>query len=128
MTIRNIQTGERQFVASLDGVDLAVWEATGEAVPDDLAARAYAVVDTQLQPKPPVMPLFDYLRLWTPTEAMAVEASTDQAMRYALFLLRALVTVDLATTEVQAGILKARELNILTEARAARIMAGLPPE
>lgn len=127
ITIRHLETYERRFVASLDGIDLAEWEASDEDVPEDLETRAYQGGPGSLVARPPVMPLFDYLRLWTPTEALAVEASTDEAMRYALFLLRALVTVDLSATEVQAGILKALELGILTEARAARIMAGLPP-
>jgi hypothetical protein len=128
IVIRHLETGERQFVASLDGVDLERWEETTEAVPDDLATRAYIVIDGDLQPKPPVLPLFQYLRLWTPAEALAVEATTNTDLRYAFFLLRSTATVDLGVAEVQQGIALAVTLGILTEARAARIRAGLPPE
>jgi hypothetical protein len=127
IVLRHLETDARQIVASLDGIDLDVWEATEEDVPADLASRAYTVVDGDLVPRPPVMPLFQYLLLWTATEALAVEDTTDPELRRAYQLLRALATVDLALPEVQAGIARARQLNILTEARAARIAAGLPP-
>lgn len=127
ITIKNKTTGSRQFVSALDGIDMAVWETTAEPVPTDLAARAYTVVGGELKAKPPVLPLFNYLLLWTAAEALAVEDTSDTELRRAYQLLRALATVDLALPEVQAGIARALQLNILTEARAARIAAGLPP-
>jgi len=127
ITIRHLLTGEHQFVAALDGIDPDVWEATAEVVPTDLASRAYTTVDGALKPKPPVMSRFDYLRLWTPAEALAVQDSSNADLRWAFLLLNGLETVDLAVPEVQQGIAAALALNILTEARAARIAAGLPP-
>jgi hypothetical protein len=127
IVIKHRATGERQFVSSLDGVDLAVWESTAEQVPRDIATRAYRTVNGTLVAKAPVMPLFNYLLLWTAAEALAVEDATDAELRRAYQLLRALATVDLSVAEVQAGIARAQTLGILTEARAARISAGLPP-
>jgi hypothetical protein len=92
-----------------------------------LLREAAAAAEAALPPRPPVLPLFDYLRLWTQTEALAVEASTDADLRWAYLLVRSLQTVDLGVSEVQAGIARALALGILTEARAARIAAGLPP-
>ena len=128
MTIRHLETGERQFVESLDGIDLAVWEATSEPVPADLAERAYVVVAGNLQPKPPVLERFDFIRLWTPAEILAAQTSTDDTIRLALFYLSGAANIDLGEPAVQLGILTAQSLNIITEARAARILAGLPPE
>lgn len=128
IVIKHRTTGERRFVLSLNGEDMTVWQETTETVPTDIATRAYVTVNGALVPKPPVMPLFDYLRLWTPAEALAVEDTSDTELRYAFLLLRGLITVDLSVAEVQAGIARARTLGILTEARAARISAGLPPQ
>ena len=127
IVIKHRTTGERQFVRSLNGVDMATWESTSEDVPADFATRAYSTVNGTLVAKPPVLPLFNYLLLWTAAEALAVEDTTDPELRRAYQLLRALATVDLALPEVQAGIARALQLNILTPARAERIAAGLPP-
>ncbi len=131
ITIRNLETDERQFVASLDGIDLAVWEETDEPVPDDLATRAYTTIDGALAPVPEPERAFtkpEFLDLWTPTETVAVMQSTDPTM--AFFWARTLAwdgTFLLSDERVTAGIAQAQTLNILTEARAARILAGLPP-
>jgi hypothetical protein len=84
------------------------------------AARGY--VD-----RPAPMPLLDYVRLWTMEERIAVRASNNAMLVDAYFLLLATPTVDLGNAEVIAGIDLAQSLNILTEARANRIKAGLPP-
>jgi hypothetical protein len=132
ITIRNLETDEREFVASLDGIDLAVWEATDEPVPSDLAARAYTVIDGALAPVPEPERRFtkpEFLDLWTPAETVAVMQSTDPLM--AFFWARTLAwdgVFLLSDERVIAGATQAVTLNILTQARADRILAGLPPQ
>ena len=84
------------------------------------AARGY--VDP-----PAPMPLLDYMRLWTATERAAVRATTNETLADAYHLMLASPIISLNNAEVIAGIDLAQSLNILTEARAARIKAGLPP-
>jgi hypothetical protein len=73
------------------------------------------------------MPLLEYLLLWTQAERTAVRGSTNAALVDAYHLLLATPTVDLANADILAGIALAESLGILTQARAARIRAGLPP-
>jgi hypothetical protein len=128
ITIRHLETGERQFVASLDGIDLEVWEETAEPVPADLAARAWVVVDGELQPAPRSMPVIDFLLLWTPAETLAVMQTTSPMMAVAWSQTLASPRINLSDERVIAGAELAVSLGILTEARAARILAGLAPE
>ena len=131
MTIRHKTTEERQFVSSLDGVDLDVWETTDEPVPADLATRAYVTIEGALVPKPEPERGFtksEFLDLWTPAETVAVMQSTDALMAY--FWARTLAWDGLfllSDSRLIAGAMHALSLNILTQARADRILAGLPP-
>jgi hypothetical protein len=127
IALRHIATGELQFVSSLDGVNMTVWEETGDAVPVDLESRAYRVIAGVAQAVPPKMALLAFLRLWTAAETAAVYQSANVDMIQARTLTLAAPTIDLASTEVQAGVALAQMLGILTIERAARILAGLPP-
>ena len=70
----------------------------------------------------------EFLDLWTPAETVAVMQSTDPMMSY--FWARTLAwdgVFLLSDTRVIAGTMQAVALGILTQARADRIRAGLPP-
>jgi hypothetical protein len=77
---------------------------------------------------PAPMPLLDYMRLWTPTERAAVRATTSEILADAYHLMMASPIISLSNADVIAGIDLAQSLGILTEARAGRIKAGLPPQ
>ena len=131
ITIRHLETDERRFFASLDGVDLGVWEPTDEPVPDDLETRAYVTIEGGLVPKPEPERGFrksEFLDLWTPAETVAVMQSADPLMAY--FWARTLAWDGLfllSDSRIIAGAMHALSLNILTQARADHILAGLPP-
>lgn len=131
ITLRNIETGKAQFVASLDGIDMDLWVATGDPVPTDLANVGYVFVDGQLEPAlsptPPLTPL-QYMLLWTPTERAAIRTTSDATLADAFDLLRIATAVTLDDADIIAGIALALSLGILTESRAARIAGGMPPE
>lgn len=108
--------------ASAEGVTVIAMPPSAVAGVTVWSAAAKGYVDP---PEP--MPLLDYLRLWTIEERIAVRASDNAVLVDAYFLLLATPTVDLGNADVLAGIALAESLGILTEARANRIKAGLPP-
>jgi hypothetical protein len=128
ITIHNTVTGEIQFVASLDGIDLTVWETTGEAVPTDLESRAYVSVGgvPTAEPKQSFSCL-DFLALWTAPETRAVMQTTDDFMARAWGMTLASPTINLTDPRTIGGVQLAQSLGILTADRTARILAGLPP-
>jgi hypothetical protein len=132
IVIKHRTTGERMIVTSLNGYDLAIWEATAETVPADFKTRAYTTINGVLAPVPTPERRFtkpEFLDLWTPAETVTVMQSTDAMM--AFFWARTLAwdgVFLLSDARVESGIVQALALNILTEARAARIRAGLPPQ
>jgi hypothetical protein len=129
IALRNIETGEVQFVFTLDGIDPAVWEETGEPVPTDLESVAYAVQGETLAPVERRLTKPEFLDLWTPAETVAVMQSTDVTMAY---LWARTLAWDgpflLSDARVLAGIDQAETLELITPASAARKRAGLPPE
>lgn len=129
ITIKHKTTGEVQFVASLGGIDPGVWAVTAEPVPGDLASKAYRGVAGV--PVPVVsrrLSFLNYLLLWTPAEVAGVRAAASDDLQYLFELARAAPEIDLDAAPVIQGVTLAVQLEILTEARAARILAGLPPE
>jgi hypothetical protein len=84
------------------------------------AARGY------VDPPAPI-PLLDYMRLWTFAERTAVRTTTNEILADAYNLMLASPIISLSHPDVLAGIDLAKTLDILTDERAARIKAGLPP-
>lgn len=77
----------------------------------------------------PLISKFQYVLLWPPAADLAVKQSADPQMARARSLFEAWEgPISLADPLVIAGIDRAQALNILTEAQALRIKAGLPPE
>jgi hypothetical protein len=128
ITIHNTVTGEIQFVAALDGIDLAAWEATGDLMPVDLESRAYVAVDGVLAAAAQLsFPCLDFLALWTAAETRAVMQTTDDFMARAWGMTLASPTINLTDPRTIGGVQLAQSLGILTADRTARILAGLPP-
>lgn len=74
------------------------------------------------------MKRFEWIRLWTQAERAAVRATTDEAV--ADYWMQFSVwegPVNINDPLIGVGIAAALDASILTEARAARIAAGLPP-
>jgi hypothetical protein len=76
----------------------------------------------------PTLTTLEFLMLWTPTEILAVMQTTSPDMAVAWALTIASPSIDLGNDLVTQGVALAVKLGILTDARAARILAGLPPK
>lgn len=128
ITIKHKTTGKVQFVTSLAGINLTTWEATATPAPGDLASKAYRGVDGVAVPVERALSKTEFLDLWTPGETVAVMQSTDPMM--AFFWARTLAWDGeflLSDSRIIAGAQHAQSLNILTAARATRILSGQPP-
>lgn len=72
---------------------------------------------------------YDFLGLFTQSELVAVLSSVDPVIMVARAKVQTITTfVDLFATETQQYIGYLSQQGILTEARAARILSGHPPE
>jgi hypothetical protein len=129
IALRNLDTGELQFVEALDGIDLAVWEVADIEPPDDLATRAYFVRDGVLVPAERRLTKSEFLDLWTLDETVAVMETADSTLKWLWARTLAWDGIFLLSdVRVLAGIDRAEQIGILTAESAARKRAGLPPE
>lgn len=75
------------------------------------------------------MSRFDWIQLWTPAEMYGVKASADPEMAVHWMMLQMWEgPINIRNPAIIAGVERARACGILTDERAARIRAGLPPE
>ena len=90
--------------------------------------REVVAAEESANPGPPTLNRAAFIALWLPIEAVTVMRSTDDLMLYFWTQVLAVDSLNLGNSRVAAGVAHAVSLNIITEARAARILAGLPPE
>ena len=110
------QLGEGEAAATVSAAPGAMWSPT---------LRGW------LDPEPPlrrIMPLFEYLRLWTAEEAAWFKNTTDPIAAQAFVLTLGSPVIDLDHPDVIAGIAYAAQAIPLQPGRAEQIRAGIPPE
>ena len=76
---------------------------------------------------PPTLSAVEFIALWTDTEILAVMQTTSPQMAVAWALTMTSPSINLGDDLVHQGVGIARSLGILTDARAAAILAGTPP-
>jgi hypothetical protein len=124
----------QRIVDSAEFEDLAGLTALDRDVPEGYPETVCWNAETlEFEPKPAPAPsrrlsLFQYLQLWTPEEATWFKNTTDPVAARAFILTLGSPVIDLDHPEVIAGIQYAEQAMPLGPGRAARIMAGLPPE
>lgn len=138
IALRHAETGEIQIMASAEAADEQGYAAPDWqeiAVPPGDGWRWDSAAETWLPPAPPrIWRPVDFLSaLFTPAEVVALDMLPAEppgapALRYAVTLAKMVDRVNLddpATAQLLAMCVAA---GVLSEARAARILAALPPQ
>lgn len=135
VTIRNTLTGEVQISFAEEGFLPpgmgADWEVLQIETPAEeaMAARGYSFAGGAWVPAPPELMPDEIFALYTPAEQIAICGSAIPEVRTLVSRLgmqRAPLSV--ASSWHQQGTALLQGLGLLTAARAARVLAGLPPE
>lgn len=129
IVLRRAADGETQIVASADGYDMEEWELLNVEPPEAPLAAARLLADGAWVPPPPPrrMTYIESLRLLTTAEIRAALESTIYDVRFAVAMAQGAQFVDLDDPLFVLGLGAFVQHGILTAARAARVLTGLPP-